>query len=239
MAIDIGEVPDDPDLAVLKLCQLWHDFRYSDRAPDLDDRSIAEFYALILVMGDTYDLNFTGPPLGNGAPIDRMRIFLDSQFEAIQKRTSAKIRAAQIDESTERFTALLGRGFCYEFADADLKRIQKLINELRDLVTQSDQIEEKHKARILRRLERLQSELHKKVADLDRFWGLIGDAGVMLRKLGHDAKPMVDRIREIADIVWHTQSLAEGLPSSSASPLLTFDDSKKDGDQPQRRELLE
>ena len=67
MAIDIGEVPDDPDLAVLKLCQLWHDFRYSDRAPDLDDRSIAEFYALILVMGDTYDLNFTGPPLGNGA----------------------------------------------------------------------------------------------------------------------------------------------------------------------------
>ena len=60
----------------------------------------------------------------------------------------------------------------------------------------------------------------QKVSDLDRFWGLIGDAGVVLGKLGNDAKPFVDRIREIADIVWQTQSRAEELPSGTSLPSL-------------------
>jgi hypothetical protein len=73
-------------------------------------------------------------------------------------------------------------------------------------------------------LERLQTELHKRVSDLDRFWGLIGDAGVVLGKLGSDAKPIVDRIREVADIVWRTQSRAEELPSGTRLPELSHED---------------
>ena len=66
----------------------------------------------------------------------------------------------------------------------------------------------------------MQSELHKRVSDLDRFWGLIGDAGVVLGKFGEDAQPFVERIREIAEIVWRTQSRAEELPSGTHPPLL-------------------
>ena len=62
--------------------------------------------------------------------------------------------------------------------------------------------------------------MHKKVSDLDRFWGLIGDAGVAPGKLGNDAKPIVDRIREIAGITWNTQSRAEELPSGTSFPQL-------------------
>jgi hypothetical protein len=66
------------------------------------------------------------------------------------------------------------------------------------------------------------------MSDLDRFWGLIGDAGVVLGKLGNDAKPFVDRIKEIADIVWNTQSRAEELPSGTRPPLL--EDRSRDGE---------
>ena len=69
-------------------------------------------------------------------------------------------------------------------------------------------------------MEKIQSELHKKVSDLDRFWGLIGDAGVVIGKFGNDAKPIVDRIKEIADIVWRTQSRSEELPSGTTTPFL-------------------
>jgi hypothetical protein len=55
---------------------------------------------------------------------------------------------------------------------------------------------------------------------LDRLWGLIGDAGVVLGKFGESAKPIVDRIKEIAEIVWQTQSRAEELPSGTPIPLL-------------------
>ena len=79
----------------------------------------------------------------------------------------------------------------------------------------------KHKERLLKKLEALQQELHKKVSSLDKLWGLIGEAGVALGKFGKDAKPFVDRIREIAQITWRTQARAEELPSGTTLPLLT------------------
>ena len=86
--------------------------------------------------------------------------------------------------------------------------------------------EEDHKQRLLKRIEKLQAELHKKVSDLDKFWGLVGDAGVVLGKFGKDAKPLVDRITEIAKIVWQTQARAEELPSGTDMPLLSEQDEK-------------
>lgn len=120
----------------------------------------------------------------------------------------------------ERKRALADKGFFYEFTDGDVSRIQELINELRNKISTSVLYEEKHKARILRRLEALQSELHKKMSDVDKFWGLLGDAGVAIGKFGDDAKPIVDRIKELTQIVWRTQSHAEQLPSSCENPLL-------------------
>ena len=98
--------------------------------------------------------------------------------------------------------------------------MQHLINELRVQISKTDALEQEHQQRLLRRLEKLQAEMHKKVSDLDRFWGLVGDAGVVLGKLGNDAKPIVDRIKEIASIVWRTQSRAEELPSGTELPSL-------------------
>ena len=119
-----------------------------------------------------------------------------------------------------RFRGSLGAAFAYEFSQGDLDRVQALVNELRGLIASTDQFEKEHKQRLLRRLEKLQAEMHKKVSDLDRFWGLVGDAGVVVGKLGADAKPIVDRIREIAEIVWQTQSRAEELPSGTKLPQL-------------------
>ena len=59
------------------------------------------------------------------------------------------------------------------------------------------------------------------MSSLDKLWGLIGEAGVVLGKFGRDAKPFVDRIREIAQIAWRTQARAEELPSGTPLPLLS------------------
>ena len=59
------------------------------------------------------------------------------------------------------------------------------------------------------------------MSNLDKLWGLIGEAGVVLGKFGKDAKPLADRIREIAQITWRTQARAEELPSGARLPLLS------------------
>lgn len=115
---------------------------------------------------------------------------------------------------------ILNKGFFYEFSDGDLDRVQSLINELREQISGSDLFEDNHRSRLLRRLESLQSEIHKKMSDVDKIWGLVGDAGVVIGKFGKDAKPFVERIKELSQIAWKTQARAEELPSSSQNPLL-------------------
>jgi len=58
------------------------------------------------------------------------------------------------------------------------------------------------------------------MSNVDKLWGLVGEAGVTLGKFGKDAKPIVDRIREITKITWRTQSNSEELPSDTPFPLL-------------------
>lgn len=127
---------------------------------------------------------------------------------------------SNVRSSSAKLEALFSKEPLYEFSEGDLDRIQLLINELRDHISNSEDFDDEHRQRILRRLERLQGELHKRISDLDRFWGLIGDAGVALGKFGRDAKPIVDRIREIAEIVWRTQARGERLSSTVPFPQL-------------------
>jgi len=51
----------------------------------------------------------------------------------------------------------------------------------------------------------------------------MGDAGIALGKFGRDAKPFVDRVREILDIIWRSQATAEQLPASAKPALLATD----------------
>lgn len=134
----------------------------------------------------------------------------------------------KVEAYTSRYNTALKSSFAYEFSQGDLDRIQLLVNELRDHISENKKLDDDHKRRLLKRLEHLQSELHKRVSDLDRFWGLVGDAGVVLGKLGDDAKPIVDRIREMAEIVWKTQARSEELPSDSSNPMIEHEGNAED-----------
>lgn len=145
------------------------------------------------------------------------------EFRELYDKISFRLQERRSIEHKNRFAALVGARFHYELSEADVQRIQQLLNELRDMISGSSSFVEDHKQRILRRLERLQGEIHKRLADLDKFYGIIGDAGVLLGKFGRDAKPFTDRIREIVEIVWRAQANAEQLPTSARPALLSTD----------------
>ena len=152
---------------------------------------------------------------------------INNYLSALELYCVSESSKLKVESYRYHFKTSLGAGFYYEFSQGDLERIQTLINETRELIATSKGLDKDHQRRLLARLEKLQAEIHKKVSDLDRFWGLIGDAGVVLGKLGNDAKPIVDRVKEIANIVWQTQSRSEELPSGTQIPLLS-DMSKTD-----------
>ena len=134
--------------------------------------------------------------------------------------TTSHLGKGQYDVYKHLFMEKFNVSATYEFSQGDLDKIQELLNDLRTLISESKDLGEDHKSRLLRRLEKLQSELHKKVSDLDRFWGFFIDASIVVGQMGENAKPMVDIIQKIVKIIWPIQTRAYELPSDLPFKLL-------------------
>lgn len=218
----LDSLPDEPLKIIQAISNLVID-RYNLTPSNVADlEKDYEFYidafGLFQAFATAHNFKFTYPIL-KLKKIDNINalvgFFNDKNLEA-----EKTIGDLLLENAKERYTVVFKKAFYYEFTDGDLKRIQELLNEIRDITNETEEFEDEHRERILKRIEKLQQELHKKMSNLDKFWSLIGDAGVALGKLGNDAKPFVDRISEIVNIVWRVQSIAEELPSGSLQPLL-------------------
>ncbi|MGZ5051303.1 MAG: hypothetical protein ACXWF8_06025 [Methylobacter sp.] len=221
----LDSLKDDPIKGSLKICEkAFQDLPSASSRKQEHHEKLIEIYALLTELIDSkllpIDISSKFTLIGN--------VYKDCEnmvefIEKVQVECKSLHSQFELQFKRSKFKAALGASFCYEFSQGDMDRVQLLINQIRDLIASSENLEEDHQRRLLMRLEKLQSELHKRMPDLDRFWGLIGDAGIVLGKLGTDAKPVVERVKEIADIVWRTQSRAEELPSGTTPPLLEKD----------------
>jgi hypothetical protein len=115
------------------------------------------------------------------------------------------------ESKTEEYVSLFSKASIYEFSETDFKRVQDLVNELRELIRGSTLITDEHKRRLLRRLEAMTSELRRKTNDIDRFWGFIGEAGIAMRKFGDDLAPISERVLELGGLVINVIFAKEGI----------------------------
>src|SRR3954452_8862217 len=135
----------------------------------------------------------------------------------VQLRTSVRGELSNrhargyFESKTEEYVALFAKVSVYEFSETDFKRVQDLMNELRDLIRNSTLITDEHKRRLLRRLEAMRGEFHRKTNDIDRFWGFLGEAGIAMRKFGEDLAPISERLLELGGIVINVIFAKEGI----------------------------
>jgi len=129
----------------------------------------------------------------------------------VRTELSRRHSRSYFESKTEEYVALFSKASVYEFPDPDFSRVQSLVNELRELIRGSSLISEEHKRRLLRKLEAMRGELHKKTNDIDRFWGFLGEAGIAMRKFGEDLKPISERVLELGSIVIAVIFAKEGI----------------------------
>ena len=140
-------------------------------------------------------------------------------------------RVREAESETDRAAALVNRSFTYEFTDGDFAKIQALINEMRDIVSESQLFGARHKQRVLERLEKLQREVHKRMTRLDSFWALLPEYGIAIGKFGNDIKPFTDRVIDLGHIFWRAEARRAELPSDSQSVFLPRSDEVQDSDE--------
>src|SRR5258708_39370408 len=129
----------------------------------------------------------------------------------VRTELSRRHSRGYFESKTEEYIALFSKASVYEFPDPDFARVQSLVNELRELIRASSLISDEHKRRLLRKLEAMRGELHKKTNDIDRFWGFLGEAGIAMRKFGQDLAPISERVLELGGIVINVIFAREGI----------------------------
>lgn len=221
-------IKDDPVYGTISACKFVDStFVNGNIWMEADEELLFEIYALITSLKDVGRITFIADTPNTRASfpsicalLHKFVIEVKEQLESLHRTQTNERRLEQLKN---HFSLTLNNSFGYEFTDGDLKRIRTLINELRELITENSELDEDHKRRLLKRLEKMQSEIHKKVSDLNAFYGLAVEASVVLKKVGENAKPIVDRIKELTGISWNTQARAENLPSGTEPPMLEND----------------
>jgi len=174
---------------------------------------LVESFALLQAFCKSTGRQMTFSQLGTSRPENTKAIL--TAFELFEANISSNLTQRRsrglLTTKTQEYEEIFAKAPYYEFSDTDFNRIQVLTNEMRDLIRASALITEDHKRRLLRRLEAMQAELHKKTRDIERFWGFIGEAGIVIRKFGEDAKPITERVQELGKIVIAVIMATEGI----------------------------
>ncbi|MCF6331443.1 MAG: hypothetical protein L3I99_07885 [Sulfurimonas sp.] len=103
----------------------------------------------------------------------------------------------------------------YTFTEEEHETIQTKINDLRDKILKSTEIDKKHRERVLKKLEEMQKELHKKMANLDKFLGGMVSVGHALGLTAKEAKPFTDDVKDILNITLNKKAKTEELPENN------------------------
>lgn len=215
----IENLSETPEIGVTQICdKLLSSVDEESQWVDSYDL-LLEALAILEIYSARYSLGLTLPKIGTDSNRGEEASRIGTYFHQLKEKTLKILNKTKYENLKENFQRKLGGKFLYEFSQGDFDRVQTLTHELRKLISSSSELNKEYKMRLLARLERFQQELHKKMSNLDRCWGLIGEAGIALGKFGNDAKPFLDYIKEIAQIVWATQARAEELPSGSKPPI--------------------
>ncbi|MBM2813682.1 MAG: hypothetical protein HW421_444 [Ignavibacteria bacterium] len=139
--------------------------------------------------------------------------FFRSRDRVIDRLLKEQSSQHELSSKKDMFKSMLSTKFSYNFEPSEYTRLNDLLNELSkkliDAVGNSSS--ENFITRLNKRITALQQQLQMKMPSLDEYWGLIGGIGAFIGAYSAQAKPYVDNMKEIINIIWVVQARAEGL----------------------------
>ncbi|NQT00969.1 MAG: hypothetical protein HQ580_03005 [Planctomycetes bacterium] len=224
----LESLPEDIPSAITAICERYLKVIYLPLSDEEKHTIIKEAFGLLAAYNEAYKLDLR-IPRGEGE-LEKDNLSANQLFEDLRNHFSQTIIQNEFDRYKNMYAAKLGKVFHYEISEGDLDLIQNLITKLRKLISTTDELGEDHRHRLIKKLEKVQSELHKRVSDLDRFWGFCIDLSIVVGSMGKNAEPAADLVKKIVAIIWPTQTRAYELPSSLPFKLLgqSEDDKPKD-----------
>lgn len=101
----------------------------------------------------------------------------------------------------------------YEFSNDEFATIEASINALKQDIRNAKILTEDHKDRLIEKVNKVQSELGKKMSSLDKTLGSLISIAKALGVAGKESKPAFDRINETINLISKVQDRGDNLSS--------------------------
>ena len=188
---DIHNLPDDPDLALAVMADLME--TDVSRAMANNEFGMGDgitWWGDILAHLEVHQMQDRYPKLISIPPTDQ-KLFWEwfSKYRANLRQHRTTIYFQQKRNSTSVVLSVPHKA-----------RIHALLNEIRKLVEKMEVSIEKRDA-IFRLISRLQSEVDRERTNIQGVLHMILEVSGVAKRVGEDAKPLVDRVRELFGIV--------------------------------------
>ncbi len=199
----LASLPADNTEALAALCTEFERFDGHARESSEHHDDYVEALGLLKAFSAARDARI--PPLPELGPqrhqnMASVKAYFNQVRDNARTELASRHAKGYFDSKTEQYLSVFSKLSGYEFSDPDFKRVQDLVNELRELMQASTLMSDDQKRRMLRKLEGFRGELHRKTNDIERFWGFLAEATIAIRKFGQDFKPIGDRVLELAGI---------------------------------------
>lgn len=159
-----------------------------------------------------------------GSDESRLRTTFQQLRKVAENTIQQRMAQPRVEQAKNRWDKHFGKAVVYELSDKDLRRAQRLVNDLRKIIQDTDELSDRFRRRLLLKLEKFQRELHKKVSSWDTFWGMFVEMGAGIGQFGKNIKPAMDRIEQLAKIIWRSQTVGLALPQSRPPALPSAED---------------
>ncbi|TAJ80179.1 hypothetical protein EPO44_18755, partial [bacterium] len=130
----VKNLPQDPVLAAGEICrkvvQTWE--QQGSSAVNIYEEYLSAL-GIFSALAEVYGLKFELPELTGDRSQNIQQIY--SFMRTIGTDIEKEIAKLTVQRVRDEYVAKIGRGFGYEFSDGDLKKIQELINELRNQIS--------------------------------------------------------------------------------------------------------
>ncbi|UWQ36008.1 hypothetical protein K3552_10760 [Leisingera aquaemixtae] len=180
----------------------------------------ARLYARIVSLATRADIELDNLKIQNKGQLGATEFTMDfvlDQVQAIEMAAVFKLANAEVESELKQDTLQLSQD--------EISKLEDLIAQARKAIRISQLFSEKHKTRLLRRLEKIQLEIHKKAADLDVALAALVEIGEAVGDAATKAEPAVGFIERIVSLF----NSSSGDPLQLPPPPKQIEDMREDG----------
>ena len=209
----INRLPDDPTIAVIVICKEFLAFHAANETAFLHYKGYIEALGFIQVYAEANNLEMSFPQIDEKREQNIVRI--EKFFLETCRTYESKYQQANLEDIKKKFASKLKSETVYTADDNEVITLKRQLITLRNEIEKNSPLDEDYKFRIIRKIDKILSISYKSMADLNPFWGLIGEKGIIAGKLRPEEKKIPELMKLVANTIWKIQLRSENMPANT------------------------